>query len=607
MNKTLKTFDIFALATGAMISSGIFVLPGLAFSLTGPSMALSYLIAGVLALTGALSIVELSTAMPMTGGHYFIIGRTFGPLAGTITGSLNWLALAFKSAFAIVGLSEVFVILVGGPYVVYALGLTAFFVVVNLWGVEESVRFQVLLVVALLALLIIVGFATVTSVEPLRLRPYFPRGFNASLQVTGLVFVSYGGLLSAASVAGELKHPTRSLPAGLIGATVVVTLLYVVVTTGVVGTVDAERLARSATPVADGAEAVMGTVGYTLVTVAAALAFVTTANGGIITASRFPLAMASDGLSPAVLTRMRAKRDVPYVSVVLTGCLIGGAVLLELELLVKAASAVFIVLNIMANLAVIVLREGRVMSYRPSFRVPWYPVTPVVSTLLLVFILADVGWDAFAIATTFVVLGVATYYLYGRRRARWSFAMEHLVERMTDRSLVKPGLERELHEIVLDRDGVQTDSFDELVRNSMFMEVDGHVTLDEVFRRAGETLADTMQVNARWLHERLTEREAASSTALSDFLAVPHVVDEAIPTLSFLIARAKEGVQCSPENESVQALFFLLGPPAQRNLHLRSLAAIAQLVQNPGFEQRWVQAKDHEAVQSLLLLGGRRR
>ncbi|MCK5201756.1 MAG: amino acid permease, partial [Spirochaetales bacterium] len=103
MERKLNFLDVFSIASGAMISSGIFVLPAIAYSHTGSSLFISYLIGGVIALIGILSIAELSSAMPKAGGDYFFISRSFGPLLGTINGFLSWFALSLKSAFAIYG------------------------------------------------------------------------------------------------------------------------------------------------------------------------------------------------------------------------------------------------------------------------------------------------------------------------------------------------------------------------------------------------------------------------------------------------------------------------------------------------------------------------
>ena len=106
LKRQLKLWDVFAISSGAMISSGIFVLPGLAFAKSGPAMILAYILAAVLIIPTMLAKSELSTAMPKSGGTYFFIDRSMGPLLGVFGGFANWFSLSFKSAFALIGLGS---------------------------------------------------------------------------------------------------------------------------------------------------------------------------------------------------------------------------------------------------------------------------------------------------------------------------------------------------------------------------------------------------------------------------------------------------------------------------------------------------------------------
>ena len=103
LKQELNLLDVFCVATGAMISSGLFILPGLAFAMAGPAVILSYIFAAILCIPTLLSKAELTTAMPKAGGDYFYIMRGFGPLVGTIAGFSSWFSLSFKGAFALLG------------------------------------------------------------------------------------------------------------------------------------------------------------------------------------------------------------------------------------------------------------------------------------------------------------------------------------------------------------------------------------------------------------------------------------------------------------------------------------------------------------------------
>lgn len=96
LSKELGLSDVYAIATGAMFSSGFFLLPGLAAAETGPSVFLAYLVSGIIVLPTMFSVAELATAMPKAGGTYYIIDRSLGPMIGTIGGFGSWVALVLK-------------------------------------------------------------------------------------------------------------------------------------------------------------------------------------------------------------------------------------------------------------------------------------------------------------------------------------------------------------------------------------------------------------------------------------------------------------------------------------------------------------------------------
>ena len=153
LNRELGLFDVYAISTGAMFSSGFFLLPGLAAAMTGPSVSLAYLVAGIFILPAMLSVAELATAMPRAGGAYYFLDRAFGPMVGTVGGLGTWLALVLKSAFALIGMGAYLALYVDLPMRTVAVTLTVLFMVVNLVGAKETSGLQRVLVVTLLAVL----------------------------------------------------------------------------------------------------------------------------------------------------------------------------------------------------------------------------------------------------------------------------------------------------------------------------------------------------------------------------------------------------------------------------------------------------------------------
>jgi mannitol/fructose-specific phosphotransferase system IIA component (Ntr-type) len=168
-------------------------------------------------------------------------------------------------------------------------------------------------------------------------------------------------------------------------------------------------------------------------------------------------------------------------------------------------------------------------------------------------------------------------------------------------------LETELREIIRERDQIVQDRFDRLIEESAVLDLPQPLKLEEFFGKVAESLAPRLGISAALLLELLVAREKESSTVLAPVLAIPHVVVEGEKKFEILLARARQGIEFSAQAPRVQAGFVLVGTRDERNFHLRALSAIAQLVQEPDFEKRWVAARGPQALRDILLLGKRRR
>ena len=216
LKQDLDLLDVFCIASGAMISFGLFVLPGLAYARAGPAVIISYLLAGLLSLPGMLSIAEMTTAMPRAGGDCFTVIRSLGPAAGTVAGLLNWFSLSMKSAFALVGISIFTALIVDVNLHLLSVLFCVIFLGINLTGIKRAGKTQIGLVVALLVLMLLYIVLGLPRIRIENLTPFAPKGFAPILFTTGFVFVSYAGLLKIASVAEEIRNPARNIPLGMI-------------------------------------------------------------------------------------------------------------------------------------------------------------------------------------------------------------------------------------------------------------------------------------------------------------------------------------------------------------------------------------------------------
>ncbi|MFH1621930.1 MAG: amino acid permease, partial [Candidatus Omnitrophota bacterium] len=286
LNKELGLLDVFCVATGAMISSGLFILPGLAFAMAGPAVIISYILAGLFCVPTVLSMAELTTAMPKAGGDYFYIMRGFGPLLGTIAGFSSWFSLSLKGAFALLGMAAYLTLMTNMSLNIIALYLGMFFIVLNLIGVKFAGRFQVFLVIGLLSILLTFVALGFRAINPGNFKPFFSKGIIPLFSTASFVFISYGGLTKIVSLAEEIENPGRNLPLGMFLSLLITAILYGLVIFITIGVSDVKLLENTLTPISDAAVFLGGSFLKSVISIGAFLAFVTTANAGIMTASR---------------------------------------------------------------------------------------------------------------------------------------------------------------------------------------------------------------------------------------------------------------------------------------------------------------------------------
>ncbi len=607
LKKRITVFGVFSIAAGAMISSGIFILPGMAFDIAGPAVFASYLLAGVLGLLGILSVIELSTAMPKSGGAYFFINKTYGPLAGTLTGFLAWAAILLKSAFAIFGLAEVAHSYTGINHIITGFVFCCIFVFLNIIGVKKATAFQSTLVVSLLTLLVIFIAFGIPEIEPGRFTPFLDNGINRIFVGTAFVFVTFGGLIQVSNVSEEIINPKRNMPLGIISSVVVVSIVYSLVTFVITGTLEPENFRGSMTPVADSAQLFMGTTGYVIITLASLLAFISTANAGIMAAARYPLALSRDRLLPGKLSLVNKRFGTPTIAIVITGIIIFLSLLLPLEILVKAASTVILALYVLTNFAVIILRESKMVNYQPSFKTPFYPWLQIASILLFIFLIVDLGAEAIEITLGLILAGFIVYMFYGRKRQKKEYALLHLLERVTARELTEDILEDELREIIIDREGIEQDFFDHLIKDAEITDIDGPETIENVIEKVVEKISGQVDMSADELLSRFLARRKESNICVAGFTAIHHIVLEGEGEMFLKIIRSRKGIRFTDRKDEVKAIFLVGGTREKRKAQFEALDCLASVTEQKEFREKWLTAETPAELKNLLTLCSRKR
>ncbi|MFC1712977.1 APC family permease [Candidatus Poribacteria bacterium] len=414
--RSLGFLSVFSISVGAMIS-GLFVLPGLAAAKTGPSVILAFFLAGLIALPAALSKTELATAIPTSGGTYIYLDRSMGPFIGTVGGIGTWFSLFFKSAFALVGLGAYLALLFPLPTKYAALAFCVGLIVINIAGVKKTAKLQIGIVICVLAALALLTGRGFTRLQSQFFSPFITHGWMGVITATGFVFISYAGVTKIASIAEEVRDPERNIPLGIIISLVVMIFVYAAVVFVIIGTVPLDALESDLTPVATSARAIFGAIGLSIWSVVAVLALLSMANAGILSASRFPFAMSRDRLMPDFLNHVHPKLRTPYSSILLTG---GFMLLLiafvDVESLVKLASAFQILVYSLENLSLIIFRESKSEWYRPSFRSPLYPWMQLVGIGALLLLLLKLGSLPMIGVAGIFLFGAMWYFIYARNR-----------------------------------------------------------------------------------------------------------------------------------------------------------------------------------------------
>ncbi len=607
LKRELNLLDVFCIASGAMISSGLFVLPGIAHAIAGPAVVVSYMFAGLLAITGMLSQAELVSAMPKAGGTYFYVTRSLGPGVGTVDGILTWFAISLKSAFALIGMSAFAALMININISLIAIILCIVFVIINIVGIKEAGKLQVIMVSGLFVILIFYVVRGLPLMNVNNFTPFAPNGIGSIFSTAGFVFVSYGGLLKVASIAEEVKNPARTVPLAMILSLLVVGILYmlvVLVTTGVLG---ASQLDNSLTPISDGAGAFLGSKGKIALSIAAILAFISTANAGIMSASRYPLALSRDGLLPKALMNINQKFKTPHVSILITGLFMLFALFLRLNLLVKVASALLIMTFMFSCFSVIILRESRVQNYQPQFKAPLYPGLQIIGIIGFVLMLFNMGKQPLLISLVLIIGGIFVYWFYGRIRVNREFALLHLIERITAEEFTGRNLETELKEIIRERDDISKDRFDDIMEKSHVLDIEEEMGMEEFFKFISNVMSKNLEIKPDVLFKLLMAREEESTTVIAPGLAIPHIIIEGNKHFDILLIRSLNGIVFFKDQPKINTIFVLVGTKDERNFHLRALAAIAQIVQDSNFQSRWMKAKNIEALRDVVLLGKRIR
>ena len=437
--RRIGLWSAIAIVVGSMIGSGIFRSPaGIATRLPGPLPMISvWIVAGIFALCGALTLAEVASALPRTGGLFVFLREGWGRLTAFLFG---WSELVIIRAAGLGAISLTFAqyaVRVFGldpavaPYDDYArwlaAGAIAFTATMNIVGVRWGAAITGVTTIAKFGgLLIIIMFAFAVGLPQTggHFTPAVPPG-SFSIAPFGLALVStlwaFDGWADLSFAAGEVENPQRNLPRALIGGTLAVLAIYLLANMAYLAVLPIGEITQSRLVAADVAQAVIGAGGVVFVSATVMISTFGTCNTVLLTTPRIFFAMADDGLFFRQVAAVHPKFKTPYVAIGLAAILgIIFVLLRTFEQLADTFVTAIIPFYALAVASVFPLR--RRPDLKPSFRVPLYPVVPALFILSTILLLGNAivdessRWGTLGVMGA-ILAGIPVYYLtVGRKR-----------------------------------------------------------------------------------------------------------------------------------------------------------------------------------------------
>lgn len=447
--RTLGLWSAVAVVIGSTIGSGIFRSPaGIAARIPGPLPMLAvWVTGGLFALCGALTLAEVASALPQTGGVYVYCREGWGRLAAFLFGwgqlvmiraaSLGAIAITFAEYFyRVTGRDPAAALHVQPVRRVAALAilLTAVFNILGVRLASAVTNLTVLAKYGALLFIVVIAFAIGLPQTGGHFTP-LAAPEPVAVSAFGLAIVSvlwaFDGWADLAYNAGEVRDPRRNLPRALIGGTLAVLTIYlaanlaylaVLPISAPIGADGIGGIAQSRLVAADVAQRVIGPVGVIFVSVTVLVSTFGTLNAVLFTSPRIFFAMADDGLLFRKVADVHPRFGTPWIAIMVTAALGVAFVLTRtFEQLADAFVTAFLPFYLLAVASVFRLR--RTPGYNPSFRVPLYPFVPALFILSVLYLLGNAIVQESSRMSTLAVLGVCAagipvYYLTVGRRGR---------------------------------------------------------------------------------------------------------------------------------------------------------------------------------------------
>jgi len=433
--KTLTRGNLISMGIGAIIGTGIFILPGIvSYGTAGPAITISFILAAVVCILTAMCFAELSSTFPVAGSTYSYGSIIFGQFPGWLIGWALCLEYILGVSAVSSGFSAYFVSLfnsfgvilpkaVIGPFDPAKgtfINLPSIIVLILIYlllrrGIQASARMNTVMVFVKLSVIIAFIVIGIFYIKPENYHPYFPMGGFGVVKGAALVFFAYLGFDVIPSSAPEVKNPQKNIPISIMVSLTVCAVLYVIFSAVLTGMVNYQDLNFSDPVVYALTSVKLGKAAF-LITIGALAGMFTMMLNTVYGGSRLIYALGRDGMIPNAFGKIDEKAKMPILSlnaITILAILLGGFVSLkELTSLVNIGTLLSFTF---VAYGIIKLRH-RTDVPKSDFKVPLYPWIPILSVILCILLMTQVSINSWIAFLAWFAIGIIIYFAYGYRK-----------------------------------------------------------------------------------------------------------------------------------------------------------------------------------------------
>jgi basic amino acid/polyamine antiporter, APA family len=436
LKRTIGLFQLTLFGVGATIGTGIFVILTDAVPEAGPAVILAFVMAGVVAGLTAICYAELASAVPVSGSSYSYAYATLGEGIAMVVAACLLLEYGVSAAAVAVGWSQYLNELLdnlfgftipeslsqapeqGGVLNVPAVVLIVLCTLLLIRGASESAKVNAVMVLIKVGVLLLFIAVGVTGWSSDNLSDFTPSGLDGITSAAGIIFFSYIGLDAVSTAGEEVKDPRRTMPLAIISALIIVTSLYVAVAIVAVAAQPTALFEGQEAGLSAILERVTGSTWPATVLAAGAVISIFSVTLVVIYGqTRILFAMGRDGMIPSFFHRVNPRTLTPVPATIVVAVVVSLlAGLIPIDFLAEMTSIGTLVAFLVVSVGVIVLRRTAPDLPR-GFKVPGYPVTPLLSIVGCFWIISDLRAVTIYVFLAWVAVALTWYFFYGIRHS----------------------------------------------------------------------------------------------------------------------------------------------------------------------------------------------